>query len=123
MVQKGEAIRIDDKVLYVQYLLNCDPFIYVHAQLIYTQPITQSYDKHFTSQRNAYIGIYSSRKTDPKTVSKQDAKELGNFTIKLPNVINGKVVVEFVFSTNLLTVYAYPEGNPKKRKKCRVEYL
>ena len=57
------------------------------------------------------------------STSSQEAEKLGEFVVNLPRYGDGGVAVEFIFSTNLLTVNAYPEGKPEKKKRCRVEYL
>ena len=79
-------------------------------------------EKIFKSQHLAEIIIYSSYKENPSTIQVIDVNELGRIEISLPMNISG-IIIEFSFSTNLLTAYVYPEGQHNKRKQCRVQYL
>ena len=74
------------------------------------------------SQTTAAILIYSSTKRKPLITKDPEVHELGQVKIPLPPD-NDYVVVEFSFSTNIFTVYAYPEHKRNQKKQCRVEYL
>eukprot|EP01083_Nonionella_stella_P171500 585993_1 len=98
LVKKGDAVNIDAK------------------------PIKEHFEKSRKNQTSAEIVIYSSPKPNPMSTSSKEAKKLGSFNVDLPRN-DCKVVVEFIFSSNLLTVYAYPHGQRDKKKQRRVQYL